>query len=332
MCTAITLQTQDFYFGRNLDLDCGYGEGVVITPRNYPFVFRNGQRLNRHLAIIGMGVVADGFPLYFDATNEAGLSIAGLNFPDNAVYRPKDHDLDNIAPYELIPWLLGRYRSVDEAMGSLKRMNLWATPFSGAYSLTPLHWMLADRKRALVLEPTQEGLKVFDNPVGVLTNNPPFEYHMHNLSRYANLTVSQPRGAFWEVVGGGSRSLGLGLTGLPGDPSSASRFVRAALMREYSVCDVGEAESVSRFFHILSGVAQVRGMNCIGENRYEYTIYSSCCNAAQGIYYYTTYSDSRIRSVRLHDAETEGKHLVICARDDIPQFAERVVPIPDDGR
>ena len=85
MCTAITFQTRDHYFGRNLDFEHGFGEKVVITPRNYPFTFRNTGRLNTHYAIIGMAVVDNNYPLYFDGTNEAGLSMAGLYFPGNFV-------------------------------------------------------------------------------------------------------------------------------------------------------------------------------------------------------------------------------------------------------
>ena len=91
MCTAITYKTKDHYFGRNLDFEISYGEMVVITPRNYPFKFRKHQEINKHYSIIGMGIVADNYPLYFDATNEKGLSMAGLNFPQNADYKYSNH-------------------------------------------------------------------------------------------------------------------------------------------------------------------------------------------------------------------------------------------------
>lgn len=83
MCTAITWNG---YFGRNLDLWYSYGESVVITPRNYPFSFRLAGEMAHHYALIGIAHVADGVPLYYEATNEKGLSVAGLNFPGNACY------------------------------------------------------------------------------------------------------------------------------------------------------------------------------------------------------------------------------------------------------
>ena len=86
MCTAAVYKTKDFYFGRTLDYEFSYGDEVTVTPRNYPFHFRNMGDMESHYAMIGMATVADGYPLYYEATNEAGLSMAGLNFPGNAVF------------------------------------------------------------------------------------------------------------------------------------------------------------------------------------------------------------------------------------------------------
>ncbi len=108
MCTAATLTTSDHYFGRNLDLEVSFGEGVTITPRNFEFEFRRAEPLRTHHAMIGMATVADGYPLYYDATNEHGLSMAGLNFPENAVYFPEADGATNITPFEFIPWILGQ--------------------------------------------------------------------------------------------------------------------------------------------------------------------------------------------------------------------------------
>ena len=88
MCTAATYRTRDHYFGRTLDYEFSYAEEVTITPRNFPFRFRHVRPLDHHYALIGMATVAEDYPLYYEATNEKGLSMAGLNFPGNAVYRP----------------------------------------------------------------------------------------------------------------------------------------------------------------------------------------------------------------------------------------------------
>ncbi len=310
VCTAITYQGNDFYFGRNLDLEYHYRESVAVTPRNYPFVFRNGQVLNDHYALIGMAMVSDGYPLYYEATNEKGLSLAGLNFPGNACYYPPMQGKDNIAPFELIPWLLGRCATVAEALEALSALNLWDTPFSEQLPLSPLHWLLADATRSVTLEPLRDGLKIYENPVGVLTNNPPFDYHLTNLNNYLNLTAARPTNRFSEAIDLQPYCLGMGALGLPGDPSSASRFVRAAFTKLNSRETGEEAAHVSQFFHLLKSVEQQKGISCVRAEEYEYTVYSSCCNTTTGIYYYTTYENPGITAVDMHRENLDGTAVV----------------------
>ena len=174
MCTAITYASGAHYFGRNLDLDRSLGETVTITPRRYPFAFRRAGRLEAHYAMIGVAHVADGCPLYYDAVNERGLAMAGLNFPLSTKYQAERTDRDNVAPFEFIPWLLGQCADLEEARRLLARANLIGLPFSDHLPLAPLHWLIADRSGAVAAEPLREGLSVQDDPAGVLTNEPPF--------------------------------------------------------------------------------------------------------------------------------------------------------------
>lgn len=310
MCTAITYQTKDHYFGRNLDLEYVYRETVTITPRNYPFRFRQMGTMERHYAMIGMAYVLGDYPLYYDATNEAGLSMAGLSFPDNAVYRPEEPGWDNVASFELIPWILGQCATVQEARALLDRINLWDIPFSSELSPSPLHWMISDRNRSITVEPLADGLRVYDNPMETLTNNPPFDYQIKNLSNYLNLTACVPENRFCTQLDLTPYSKGMGAMGLPGDLSSISRFVRAAFTRMNSVAGDSESESISQFFHILRSVAMARGCVRLGGDSYEITVYSSCCNTDRGIYYYTTYENSQISAVDLYGEDLDGTHLV----------------------
>lgn len=310
VCTAITYQTKDFYFGRNLDLERSYQERVTVTPRNYKFVFRNGIALEHHYAMIGMAAISGGYPLYFEATNEKGLSLAGLNFPKNAVYYPMCETKDNITPFELIPWILGQCDSVDEALKKIGDMNLWNVSFSEEYPLSPLHWLLADRERAVTLEPMEDGLEIHDNQFGVLTNNPPYDYHKHNIANYINLTPLPPENRFSSMLNLEPYSLGMGAIGLPGDPSSASRFVKAVFTKINSISGDTESESISQFFHILESVVQQRGITCVRDDEYEYTLYSSCCNTTKGVYYYKTYENSRITAVDMYRENLDGDRII----------------------
>lgn len=309
MCTAVTYHTQSHYFGRNLDLETAFGEGVTITPRLFPFSFRALRPLPSHYALIGMATVIDGYPLYYDATNEQGLSMAALNFPKNALYYPPADGKDNVAPFELIPWLLGQCASVEEALPLLRHMQLTDTPFSDTVPTSPLHWLLADRNGSVTVEQTKDGLQLFDNPLGILTNNPPFPLQMHHLNDYMNLSREEGRNRFAPGLPLEAYSRGMGAMGLPGDLSSASRFVRAAFTKLDSVSSNTESDSISQFFHILDSVAQTRGCVHLGEAQYEITRYSSCCNVERGIYYYTTYENRQICAVSMHQENLDSEAL-----------------------
>ncbi len=306
MCTAVTYKTRDHYFGRNLDLEFSYNETVTITPRHYPFAFRHAATMDSHYAMIGMAYVSSDYPLYYDATNEKGLSMAGLNFPGNADYKPFTDGCDNITPFELIPWILGQCATVAEAKALLAKINLLNENFSDELPLSPLHWIVADRDCAITVESVKGGLKVYDNPVGILTNNPPFDYQMTNLANYMRLNTEAPENTFAPSIPLNAYSRGMGGLGLPGDLSSVSRFVRAAFVKLNSRSEPTESASVSQFFHILSSVDQQRGCVHMGDGKYEITIYSSCCNTDSGIYYYTTYDNHQISGVDMHREDLDG--------------------------
>lgn len=310
MCTAATYQTKDFYIGRTLDYEFSYGDQITITPRNYPFQFRHMGQMKSHYAMIGMAHVAAGYPLYYDAINEKGVGMAGLNFVGNAVYESEKADRENVAQFEFIPWVLSQCASMREARALLERINLTGTPFSPQLPAAGLHWIIADKDDCITVESMADGLHIHDNPVGVLTNNPPFDMQMFQLNNYMSLSAKQPENNFAPGLSLATYSRGMGALGLPGDLSSASRFVRAAFVKQHSVSGESEAESVSQFFHILGAVDQPRGCCDVGEGKYEITIYTSCCNASKGIYYYTTYENHQITAVDMHRVDLDGEKLV----------------------
>ncbi len=306
MCTALNLTTKDHYFGRNLDLDCSYGEEICVMPRRFPLGFRKMGMLQEHYAMIGMATVVNDIPLFYDATNEHGLSMAGLNFPGNAYYSPMQSDKDNVTPFEFIPWILGQSKTVGEAWKLLKRINLVDIPFSDKLPLSPLHWIISDREESVVVEAMKDALHIHKNPVGVLTNNPPFDYHLFNLNHYRNLRVDNGENYFGEKLPLEVYCQGLGALGLPGDVSSMSRFVRIAFGRTNSVCGEDEVSSVSQFFHLLSSVEMNRGCCRTDTGKWDITVYSACVNTDRGIYYYTTYDNRRINCVDMHRVDLEG--------------------------
>lgn len=309
MCTAITLKTEDFYFGRTLDMEYTYCEEVTVTPRNYEFSFKNGKKINNHFAIIGMAYVLEDYPLYYDAVNEKGLCIAGLNFPDNAYFGEAVNGKDNVATYEFIPWLLSQCESVKCVREKLQNINITNQAFNDSLPPATLHWIVSDKSDCITVESTKDGLFVYDNPVGVMTNNPIFPMHMQNLNNYMHLSPKEPENNFSNKLSLHNFCKGLGAVGLPGDLSSPSRFVRASFVKSNSVSGDSEFESVGQFFHIIGTVEQVRGACELGDELYEITVYTSCCNADKGVYYYTTYNNHQITAVDMHKCNLQSAEL-----------------------
>ena len=310
MCTAATYKTKDHYFGRNMDFDFSYNETVTVTPRKFPLHFRKMPDMDSHYAMIGMAMVSDNYPLYYEATNEKGLSIAGLHFAGYAEYKEEVPDKENVASFEFILWILGQCANISEVRERLSRINIVNLAFSDEFPPAPLHWMISDREESIVVECVKEGLNVYDNPAGVLTNNPPFDQQYFNLRNYMQISNKNPKNTFSEKLQLEPYSRGMGGFGLPGDLSSASRFVKATFTRLNSCSGDSESESVSQFFHILGSVYQQRGCVDVGEEEYEITIYSSCCNTDKGIYYYTTYENSQITGIDMFKENLQGDQLV----------------------
>ena len=309
MCTAISFNSGGHYFGRTLDLYYSLNECVTITPQNFSFKMRFLNEIKNHYAIIGMALVKDGYPLYYDATNEMGLSVAGLNFPHYAKYQKPTHNKINIAPFELIPYLLSQYKNVNEVKSAAKNLCLADIPFADDIPNTPLHFMVSDKEKSIVLEPTKGGLMVYDNPVGVLTNSPPFKMQMALLSNYAGLTNKPLKyGGFSADIK--PFSLGLGAVGLPGDLSSPSRFVRAVFTKHFALKTGNEGQAVEQFFSVLRAVSVVNGVTLTDQNAPQFTRYTSCCNTQKGIYYYTTHLNSRINAVNMFNENLSGKNLI----------------------
>ena len=308
MCTAVSWGENYRYFGRNLDLEYHYREEVVCVPRNYNLVFKKMPAVTKHFAIVGMATVSRGYPLFYDAANEWGLACAALNFVNNAHYREPRKDALNLAPYEVIPYILARCKTVADALVLIKKLNIVNIPFDSKLPLSELHFILADKQKCIVIEPTREGVFVYDDPFRVLTNNPPFPYHKKNMANYMNLTPYEPENRFSDKLALEAYSRGMGGIGLPGDFSSASRFVRAAFVAANAVHKEKDAENVAQFFHILASAEVAEGGVRLGEGNVK-TVYSSCIDTERGIYYLRTYESLSTPSVSMRDTDIDGKEL-----------------------
>ncbi|MBR2839948.1 choloylglycine hydrolase [Candidatus Saccharibacteria bacterium] len=313
MCTAVRFNSTkgEMFFGRNLDWVNGYGEKVVITPRGFKYQSAFLGEMDG-TAVIGMGIVAEGVPLYFDCANEHGLAVAGLNFPGYAAYESSAVDgRTNVAAYEFPLWVALNFTSVDEVEKALSEVAIVAKPINEQYPVSELHWLIGDSKRSIVVEYTANGMEVYDNDFDVLTNQPGYRWHKENMRNYMNLFSQMPKGVKWDKAV--MRPFGSGslMRGLPGGFYSTDRFVRVAYLNTHYPTKGSEAENVSRLFHTLTGVAMIDGGAAMADGKFEKTIYTGGYSALTQTYYYSTYEDPTIKSVAMKDHDLDSTVLIM---------------------
>lgn len=307
MCTCIMLKNVDTFFGRNMDLNYSFNEKIIIVPRYFKLNFKIEKPLSSHYAFIGIGCIIDNYPLFAEASNEKGLSIAALNFQDNAFYHNIDIYKRNLAPYELFTYLLAKFSTVDEVKTFLKKANIINVDFNADIKVTPLHFMISDKNASIVVESTKNGLNVYDNPYNVLTNNPSFPYHVENIKNYLNLSIDDPIDSLKLDLK--PFSYGQGLIGLPGDYSSASRFVKTLFIKNNMSLITDEKDTIRQFFYCLESVKMIIGLVKTKEG-YEYSRYTSCFNVNKSILYYKKYEGNIINKVDMNSYDINKNKLI----------------------
>ncbi len=302
MCTSIALTGENFCFGRTLDLDRNFGDGVVISPRNYVLSLRCGDVIARHHAFMGMATVVNGFPLYADGMNEHRLCIAALDFKQNAYYPPEPPGARRgIAPFEVIPYVLSLCKSLADARRVLEGISIVDLPFSDAIPSSALHWHIADKSGSLTLESGADGMKIYENEYNVLANNPPFPFHRDNCTLYINSTnrASRDKRVFCNGVMG---------RGIPGDYSSPSRFVKAAWLARYARCRDGE--EVATLYSLLGAVAPPRGTVTAEDGSEHFTQYTCVMDPKSLSYTYKTSNCTEILHTYMKKESLDGETLI----------------------
>ena len=297
-----------------MDLAYFFNQAVMIIPRNYQIQDRvSGNTITNKRAIIGMGTVIDNHPVFAEAMNDAGLACAGLNFDGYAYFEKEPVEgKNNIAPYDFIQWVLSNHVTVEEVKKGMENLELVDCPINDQTPVPMLHWMITDKNgNAIVIEKTKERLTVHDNHIGVMTNNPTFDWHLTNLNEYLHLTPTAPKEVKWGKQTLKSLGIGAGTLGMPGDFASVSRFVRIAYIRSHMPKIEGDEQSITQFFHMLDYVKMVRGGVLTDDGLEDGTTYSSCMDQEKGIYYYKTYENNRISAIDMHKEQLDGENLII---------------------
>ena len=299
MCTAFTLRRRDGtqLFGRTLDWHESFGERILRTPRGLALGTGRGKEhpfpavlppMTRY-AMLGAGAATgEDFPLYADALNERGLCMAGLRFAEGAHYLSPDaalpHRFVGLAPWELIPCVLGLCADVEEANTLLARVRVvdlpYLSPAGEVIPTAPLHWMIADGRDALVVEATARGLEIHDAPLGVMTNDPPYGEQMAAWERFSRRGDTPPA-----------------------DYTSTARLIRAAALKrraEKLLAGKEREDPVACFFLVAGTVSPPEGVTpAVTGEGWQTTRYTCCMDGARGRYYYTTAEMPRIRKETL---------------------------------
>lgn len=313
MCTSVLYANQGIaYFGRNLDLQFAMGNSVIVTPRNYKFEFKEIEPIESHAAMVGMAINADNYPLYFEAVNEFGVGIAGLNFSGFAKYNEeKVEGKVNIGSFELIPYLLSSAKSVEDLKKLAADINIRAINYNDHYAASPLHWLCADSKSSIVIEQTESGLHIYDNPLNVLTNQPEFPSQYYNFCNYLNLTGKYPENRIAPQEQIKIYGTGMGSNGLPGGLSSVERFVRAGFTVANSKADATDEACLTQYFHIMQSVGQADGCDQTSDMLYEITQYSSGANLETMDFYWTTYKNQQINGLHTKALNLDAADLMV---------------------
>lgn len=305
MCTTVRFTSAEgqMFLGRNLDWGCGYGEKPRVVPAGFPVGYRFMEDAPAAHAAVGMCVDVNNYPMFFDCGNDAGLAVAGLNFPGFAAYADAPVDgKKNVCAYEFPLWVAASFSSVEEVRAALEGAVIVGVPAGEGLGVSYLHWIIGDAERSIVVESRADGLHVMDDPVDVLANQPSLEWHLENLRSYVTVTNDFAQPARWRGADLAPYGAGAGMRGIPGDSYSPSRFVKAAYLNASYPQKSGEKDNVIRMFRTLEGVAMVEGAARLAGGDFEYTLYTSCFAAGSGRYYWSTYDDPAIRYVGLADA------------------------------
>ena len=312
MCTAMTLKTKDnhHFFGRNLDVPQSYGQHVLTVPRQ--FKWKNTSNQTPHTATyacVGMGIVLANHPLLFDAVNEAGLAGAGLNFTRYAQFSDTAiQNQENVSSADFLYWALSQFSTVKSLKKALEVVVLTSIPAIPGLEVVKLHWIFTDLTgQSIVVEYMEDGMHVHDNPVGVLTNDPTFDWHLTNLKHYATLTSQSPQTVMMGDLSVTPFGSGTGRFGIPADGTPASRFISTVFYRDHVEVSEGEVSGVSALLEVLDRVVIPKGAEVNADQEKNFTLYQSAMCQESRTYYYADYHNRRLNAVRLTEQAASAK-------------------------
>lgn len=323
-CTGIRLIAADgsVVYARTLEFGFDLKSEILMVPRGYARTGttpdgKQGLKWKSKYASVGMNGV--GLPLVFDGLNERGLAAGLFYFPTSAGYMPYSaaDSGRTIAPWEVGSYILENFASVDEVKAHIGTIVVPSVVFSQWGSVPEIHYVVHDTSgKSIVIEYVGSKLNVYDNPLGVITNSPSFDWHMTNLRNYVNFSMNNAPPVHLGPVKLVPTGQGSGMLGLPGDFTPPSRFVRAVAFTQSAFRPKTEQDAVLEAFKILNNFDIPRGSardgqkDAHGNVQADYTLWTGASDLKARRYLFRTYDNSQIRSVDLMDMDVNGKDIV----------------------
>jgi choloylglycine hydrolase len=312
-CTGIKLTAKDgsVIVARTLEFGLDLQSKILVVPAGTPMsgTLPNNSKGVSYTTKYGfVGANAFGLPVVVDGLNDHGLYVGLFFFPTSATFTPfTPADASRgMGGYEYGAWLLGNFSTVAEVKAAYDHVVLLATPVAQMGGAPPVHFRVVDKTgAAVVIEPINGKLVIYDDPLGVLTNSPAFDWHMTNLNNYIGLS---PMGKPSITTGGvtlASFGQGSGFFGMPGDFTPASRFVRAVAFQQSAAPTATGADAVQQAFHLLNNfdipVGAVRD-KVNGQVIDEYTLWTSVNDLNNEMFYFRSFTDQTMRGLDVKKA------------------------------
>lgn len=302
MCTSLTYGAADgsFFLARTMDFGFELEGRPVVIPRNYSWQLSTGGHHTTRYGFVGTGRNLDGYFLA-DGMNEHGLAIAELYHPNEASYSADTVDGSvNLAPHEFVMWLLGELKTVTELRKRAVEVTIVSQEIELLGTVPPLHFLIMDKTgETVVVEVNAGSLTIKENPVGVMTNSPSFEWHLTNLNNYLGLKPTNVKNQTIGELTLRPFGQGSGTYGLPGGFTSPERFVRTAYLKHLIRPAKDSQEAVNNILKILNGVTIPKGVNIKDDGADDYTQYRALLDTKNGIYYFCPYEGNEIYAVTL---------------------------------
>jgi choloylglycine hydrolase len=332
-CMAFRINTTDgdIIIGRSMEFVIDMKNNITSVPIGYRYVGiapegKEGLHWETKHGILG--VSGFGLPHFSEGMNDAGLAVSALWLPEFTEYpdlSPENYSYA-LAPWELVTWALGSFETVNEFKEALSGVHVWNAPLPDG-SFTPLHYIIYDAMGdCVVVEYVGGELNIYDNPLGVMTNAPPFSWHIINLQNYINLrplSVPPEDIAGINLTGVGQ---GTGMLGMPGDYTPTSRFIRAVALTQSAYSSKSAREGVNLAWHILNAFDMAKGVvrerMSDGTIHSDFTMWATVKDITNRIFYYRTYDDLRIKKVDLKKLDFLGDVVKNISLDGLDEFED----------